>query len=93
MQQDGKIDLSKVHDPYLAFGGSYKGDHKDTKDFKYITFDTLPAFTPHHKSLMSKVLTPELFEKLKEVRSAKGYTLSNVIMTGVVTPHLGTYIG
>lgn len=92
LQEDGKVDLSKVHDPYLAYGGSYKGDHKDTKDFKYITFDIVPAFTTHHKSLMSKVLTPELFEKLKDVRSSKGFTLSNVIMTGVVTPHLGDSI-
>jgi creatine kinase len=38
---------------------------------------------------MSKVLTPELFEKLKDVKSDKGYTLSNAIMTGTVTPHLG----
>ena len=38
---------------------------------------------------MSKHLTPEVFEKLKDVTSDKGYTLSNVIMTGTVTPHLG----
>jgi creatine kinase len=38
---------------------------------------------------MSKVLTQELFDKLKDVKSSKGYTLSNAIMTGVVTPHLG----
>ena len=31
----------------------------------------------------------QVFEKLKDVRSARGYTLSNAIMTGVVTPHLG----
>ena len=38
---------------------------------------------------MAKTLTPELFEKLKDVKSSKGYTLSNAIQTGVVTPHLG----
>jgi len=38
---------------------------------------------------MSKTLTQELFDQLKDKKSSKGYTLSNVIMTGVVTPHLG----
>ena len=76
-------------DPYLKYGGSYAGDIKDTKDFKYLTFDQLPAFTPAHKSLMAKTLTAEMFEKLKGVKSSKGYTLSNAVMTGVVTPHLG----
>jgi hypothetical protein len=38
---------------------------------------------------MAKYLTPEVFEKLKDVKSPKGYSLSNAIMTGVVTPHLG----
>jgi creatine kinase len=37
---------------------------------------------------MAKYLA-ETFEELKDVKSDKGYTLSNVIMTGVVTPHLG----
>jgi creatine kinase len=38
---------------------------------------------------MAKFLTAEIFEKLKDVKSSKGYSLSNTIMTGVVTPHLG----
>lgn len=86
---DGNIDLSKISDPYLQYGGSYAGDPKDTADFKYVTFAERPAFTDAHKSAMAKHLTPELFEQLKDVKSEKGYTLSNVIMTGVVTPHLG----
>ncbi|RYY87199.1 hypothetical protein EON63_04475 [archaeon] len=90
--EDGTIDLSKIDDPYLKYGGAYLGDVKDTADFKYLTFSELPKFTPQHKSLMSKVLTAEVFEKLKDVKSSKGYTLSNVVMTGVVTPHLGRFI-
>ena len=31
----------------------------------------------------------QVFDRLKDLKSTKGYTLSNVIMTGVVTPHLG----
>eukprot|EP01034_Spumella_vulgaris_P036422 gene36422-44924_t len=87
--EDGKVEFGKYEDPYLKYGGAYAGDLKDTPDFKYLTFDKVPAFTPAHKSLMSKVLTEEVFEKLKDVKSSKGYTLSNAIMTGVVTPHLG----
>ena len=37
---------------------------------------------------MKKYLSAELFAKLKNAKSNKGFTLSNVIMTGVVTPHL-----
>lgn len=87
--EDGKVSLEKVEDPYLKFGGTYAGDIKDTPDFKYVSYSTLPAFTDKHKSLMAKVLTQEVFDKLKDLKSSKGYTLSNAIMTGVVTPHLG----
>ena len=41
---------------------------------------------------MSKLLTPEMWENLKNVKSAYGYTLSNSIQTGVETPHLGVGI-
>lgn len=86
---DGNVALEKVEDPYLKYGGSYAGDIKDTGDFKYVSFNEPPKFTPQHKSLMAKFLTADLFEKLKGVKSSKGYSLSNAIMTGVVTPHLG----
>eukprot|EP01038_Epipyxis_sp_PR26KG_P014565 gene14565-19554_t len=75
--------------PYLKYGGEFEGDSKDTEAFKYVTFKECPKFEQEHRSLMAKTLTPELFNKLKEVKSSKGYTLSNVIQTGVVTPHLG----
>lgn len=64
--EEGKVDLAKITDPYLKYGGSYGGDLKDTKDFKYLTFSELPKFTAEHKSLMAKTLTPELFESLKD---------------------------
>jgi creatine kinase len=86
--EHGKVPLASLHDPYLKYGGEYCGDVKDTKDFHYVTFHTLPHFGPEHKSLMSKYLTQDLFDKLKDEKTAKGYSLSNVIQTGVVTPHL-----
>jgi len=64
-------------------------DSKDTEEFRYITFTEVPPFTDGHKSLMRKTLTPELFEKLKDVKSSKGYSLSNGIQAGVLRPHLG----
>jgi len=88
-KEEKTITLGEFEDPYLKYGGSYQGDVKDTKDFKYVTWTECPAFTPTHRSFMAKTLTPELFEKLKDVKSNKGFTLSNAIMTGVVTPHLG----
>jgi len=64
-------------------------DPKDTDKFKYITFTEMPPFVDAHKSLMRKTLTPELFAKLKDVKSSKGYSLSNGIQAGVLRPHLG----
>ena len=81
---------STLNQDYLKYGGSFNSsDAKNTPDFQYLQFDTVPQFGSEHKSAMAKHLTPELFNRLKDVKSDKGYTLSNVIMTGVVTPHLG----
>merc|ERR1719194_191797 len=63
-------------------------DGKDTDEFKYITFTEVPPFTDKHKSLMRKTMTPELFAQLKDVKSSKGYTLSNGMQAGVLRPHL-----
>jgi len=86
---DIRAELKPKH-PYLSHGGKFdESDAKNTLNFKYMAFSELPRFTSAHKSLMAKYLTPELFASLRDVRSPKGYTLSNAIMTGVVTPHLG----
>mmetsp|Transcript_35614 Transcript_35614/g.36323 ORF Transcript_35614/g.36323 Transcript_35614/m.36323 type:complete len:446 (+) Transcript_35614:290-1627(+) len=88
--EDGRINLSDIADPYLKYGGEYNmEDLKNTNDFLYVKWTEIPKFGPEHKSAMAKHLTPELFEKLKDVQSSRGFSLSNVIMTGVVTPHLG----
>lgn len=86
---DDTLDLAElpVEDPYLKFGGEYAPDKKNTKDFRYVTFKEYPAFY-NHKSLMAAVLSPDLYAELKDVETEKGYTLSNVILTGVVNPHL-----
>ncbi|KAJ1463812.1 ATP:guanido phosphotransferase, partial [Baffinella frigidus] len=64
-------------------------DAKDTDEFKYITFTELPPWTDAHKSLMRKTMTPQLFAKLKGLKSSTGYTLSNCMQAGVLRPHLG----
>uniref|UniRef100_A0A7S0YWG5 Arginine kinase n=1 Tax=Hemiselmis tepida TaxID=464990 RepID=A0A7S0YWG5_9CRYP len=85
--------LPKIEDAFDAWLAAQleasPADEKDTDEFKYITFTELPPFTDAHKSLMRQVLTPELFEKLKGVKSSKGYTLSNGMQAGVLRPHLG----
>ncbi|KAJ1449151.1 ATP:guanido phosphotransferase [Pelagophyceae sp. CCMP2097] len=81
--------VKKLGKNALDFGGKAKGDAKDSADFDYLTYDKVPAFTDKHKSLMAKTLTPELFAKLKDKKTASGFSLSNVIQTGVETPHLG----
>lgn len=68
---------------------SSPADAKDTDEFRFLTFTELPPFTDGHKSLMRKTMTVELFEKLKDVKSSKGYTLSNGMQAGVLRPHLG----
>lgn len=88
--EDGNLSLPYPEDPYLKYGGRYnEEDPKNTVDFKYLIFEELPRFSDKHKSAMSRHLTQEVFDKLKDVKSSKGYSLHNAIMTGVVTPHLG----
>mmetsp|Transcript_23543 Transcript_23543/g.21418 ORF Transcript_23543/g.21418 Transcript_23543/m.21418 type:complete len:1061 (-) Transcript_23543:928-4110(-) len=85
-EEDDENDES--FDPNLQFGGIYTVDEKNTDDFTYIYFDEYPKFTAEHRALLTKYLTPELFERLKDVKTSKGYSLSNVIQTGVLTPEL-----
>jgi len=51
-----------------------------------------PLFTPKHRSLMAKHLTPEIYAKLVDRKTPGGYTLDRAIQTGVDTPHLGVGI-
>ena len=86
------LSLSKPRNEYILhlrqMWYTSLNDLKDTQDFKYINFTELPPFTDKHKSLMCKTLTPEMFHKLKDVKSSKGYSLSNVIQAGVLLPDL-----
>jgi creatine kinase len=64
-------------------------DSKDAGGFTYVRFSECPKFTPAHKSAMAKYCTPELWAKLKDAKTSKGYTLSNAVQTGCLLPHLG----
>ena len=77
---EGKVAMDKITDPYLMYGGLYAGDPKDSSDFKYVAFNELPKFTDKHKSLMSKVLTQEVFDKLKDVKVGVYYILDDFTM-------------
>lgn len=81
------LTLEKIKDPYLQYGGHY-AESKHDPDFVYVEYDTVPVFTADHTSILSKVLTPDMFEKYKTVKTTKGYTVSSAIMAGVVSPHL-----
>jgi len=48
--------------------------------------------TKKHRSAMAKFTTPEVWAKLKDKKSNKGYTLSNAVQTGCLLPHLGVGI-
>merc|ERR1719361_1821410 len=48
-----------------------------------------PEFTGKHRSLMSKHLTPEMYDRLSKLRTKTGVTFNDCIRTGVLTPHLG----
>lgn len=54
--------------------------------------DTNEAFTNgypdfrDHSNYMSKVLTVELYNKLRNVKTSNGYTLDNAIQSGVDNP-------
>ena len=88
---NGSISMKKLReiDLYIKYGGLYNGDIKDTNDFKYLTFEEIPAFGPEHNSVMSNILTLELFNKLKDKKTkSAAYTLSNAILAGVVAPNL-----
>ena len=41
---------------------------------------------------MAKLCTPEMFDRLKDLRTETGYTFHNAIQTGTETPHLGVGI-
>ena len=54
-----------------------------------------PIFPGDCKSLLSKYLTPELFESLKELKTPNGFTLEQAINSGVVNldSGIGVYAG
>merc|ERR1719271_1931314 len=91
------------NDELTAALGALSGDAKDSDDFEYLTYKTCPKWNhddasskTYHKSLMSKTVTAEVFEAMKD-KKTKGagdgkyppYTFSNAIQTGTETPHLG----
>jgi protein-arginine kinase len=64
-------------------GGIALGDKKDTKDFCHFTYKNYPFTKEHSNNFTSKILTPILFEKMKDLETDGGYTLSNSIQSGV----------
>lgn len=83
---EGKIAMDALADPFILYGGAYEDDSKNTPNFKYVTYTEFPRLTDAHQSQLKNVLTPHLFEKLKDKKTHKKYSFSNAIMTGVILP-------
>ena len=54
-----------------------------------------PKFTQEHKSLMAKYLTKDVFESLKDKQTENGFTILDVVNSGVQNPDsgIGAYAG
>jgi len=54
-----------------------------------------PKFTPQHRSLLAKYLTKDIFNQLKDKKTSNGFTLEDLIISGVKNPDssIGTYAG
>jgi len=54
-----------------------------------------PNLTSEHKSLMAKYLTKELYEELKDKKTSNGFTIDDVVKSGVENPDsgIGAYAG
>lgn len=54
-----------------------------------------PVFTQEHQSLMSKHLTKEVFQELKDQKTNSGFSIEDVINSGVKNPDsgIGAYAG
>ena len=54
-----------------------------------------PNLTPEHKSLMAKYLTKELYAELKDKKTSNGFTIDDVVKSGVENPDsgIGAYAG
>ena len=64
-------------------------DVKDTEDFSFHTYVRLPPLTRAHRSALANVLLvaqPGLFDALSGRRTARGFTLSNLMQSGLEHP-------
>jgi hypothetical protein len=64
-------------------------DAKDTEDFSFHTYARPPPLTRAHRSALADVLLaaqPGLFDALSDRRTADGFTLSNLMQSGLEHP-------
>jgi creatine kinase len=72
-------DLSQLGTAAFA----YARDPKTTAEHEYYVYERCPAFTPQHRSLLSRLLTRELWDNVQGKMTKKGFSLSNVVQPGV----------
>ncbi|EQC41958.1 hypothetical protein SDRG_00807 [Saprolegnia diclina VS20] len=85
---DGLLPTERVPNPVIEAPTTTSAE-KASIDVKPSSEVNYPDFTPKHKSLMAKHLTKELYDKLKDLRTKKGYSLDDAIQTGLDNAHLG----
>lgn len=71
-------------------------DPRDTRRHRYIEFSSMPPANLHNFGSMTRQhLSPELFAKIKDVRTSSGYSISNAIQAGLLNPHdkIGLVLG
>lgn len=64
----------------MPFGNS----HNELK-LKYSVKDEFPDLSTHNNH-MAKVLTEELYEKLRDKKTPSGFTVDDIIQTGIDNP-------
>jgi creatine kinase len=87
----GFAEESSVTCKKSKYGGEILGDSKDTQEFCYFTYKEYPSLKDNN-TYMAQALSPEIFKKLKDKKTAYNYTLSNAIQAGVESSYLVTGI-
>uniref|UniRef100_A0A6U2DSR5 Uncharacterized protein n=2 Tax=Hemiselmis andersenii TaxID=464988 RepID=A0A6U2DSR5_HEMAN len=63
-------------------------DDKDDEGFQYRSYTEMPPFTKLHGSMVASLLKEEDFNKHVKVSTGTGFTLSNMIQSGVTGPNV-----
>jgi len=69
-----------------------KSEKKSSKPGMQEYHGGYPQWTDKHKCLVKKHLTPEMYNRLKDLKTSNGFTLDYAMKAGVILPHVGVGI-